>query len=107
MVVSVYYYFGRLRGGRRGLTTGWVGMEGRASGRAAAATGTGFEILLAASAGLSVANVYYAQPLLAQIGAALHVGTGELGLATTGTQVGYLLGLVLIVPLGDRVAAGP
>jgi predicted MFS family arabinose efflux permease len=79
-------------------------MEWRANGRAAPAPGTGFALLLAASAGLSVANVYYAQPLLARIGPALHVGAGELGLTTTGTQVGYLLGLVLIVPLGDLVS---
>lgn len=60
-------------------------------------------LLLAAACGASVANVYYAQPLLDRIGADLHVRGADLGLATTVTQVGYLLGLILIVPLGDLV----
>jgi predicted MFS family arabinose efflux permease len=57
--------------------------------------------LLAVACGVSVANVYYAQPLLTRIGAGLHVGPAQLGLVTTVTQAGYLLGLILIVPLGD------
>jgi predicted MFS family arabinose efflux permease len=52
---------------------------------------------------VSVANVYYAQPLLGRIAAGLHVGAAQLGLVTTVTQAGYLLGLILIVPLGDLV----
>jgi len=58
-------------------------------------------MLLAVACGVSVANVYYAQPLLGRIGAGLHVGPAQLGLVTTVTQAGYLLGLILIVPLGD------
>lgn len=58
-------------------------------------------MLLAVACGVSVANVYYAQPLLGRIGAGLHVGAAQLGLVTTVTQAGYLLGLILIVPLGD------
>jgi predicted MFS family arabinose efflux permease len=58
-------------------------------------------MLLAMACGVSVANVYYAQPLLGQIGAGLHVSAAQLGLVTTVTQAGYLLGLILIVPLGD------
>ena len=58
-------------------------------------------VLLAVACGVSVANVYYAQPLLGRIAADLHVGTAQLGLVTTVTQAGYLLGLILIVPLGD------
>jgi predicted MFS family arabinose efflux permease len=60
-------------------------------------------MLLAVACGVSVANVYYAQPLLGQIAAGLHVGAAQLGLLTTVTQLGYLLGLILIVPLGDLV----
>ena len=63
----------------------------------------GFALLLAVAGGLSVANVYYAQPLLAPIGDALHVSAGSLGLTTAVTQSGYLLGLILLVPLGDLV----
>ncbi|MCP2292635.1 MFS transporter [Nocardia amikacinitolerans] len=58
-------------------------------------------VLLALACGISVANVYYAQPLLDGIGADLGIGSGQLGLVTTLTQAGYLLGLVLLVPLGD------
>jgi predicted MFS family arabinose efflux permease len=61
-------------------------------------------VLLAVAAGVSVANVYYAQPLLDRIGADLAVRPGALGLVTTVTQAGYLLGLVLIVPLGDLLS---
>jgi predicted MFS family arabinose efflux permease len=60
-------------------------------------------MLLAVACGVSVANVYYAQPLLGRIAAGLRVGTAQLGLVTTVTQAGYLLGLILIVPLGDLV----
>src|ERR1700760_4155210 len=60
--------------------------------------------LMAVAAGVSVANVYYAQPLLDRIGADLAVRPGALGLVTTVTQTGYLLGLVLIVPLGDLLS---
>jgi predicted MFS family arabinose efflux permease len=65
--------------------------------------GRRLSMLLAVACGVSVANVYYAQPLLDRIGAGLHVGAAQLGLVTTVTQAGYLLGLVLIVPLGDLV----
>src|SRR6201991_5369474 len=60
-------------------------------------------VLLAVASGVAVANIYYAQPLLDQIGRDLGVGPAGLGLVTTVTQVGYLLGLILIVPLGDLV----
>ncbi len=63
--------------------------------------GRRLSMLLAVACGVSVANVYYAQPLLGRIGAGLHVGPAQLGLVTTVTQAGYLLGLILIVPLGD------
>jgi predicted MFS family arabinose efflux permease len=69
-----------------------------------AGVGTGLRVLLATVCGVSVANVYYAQPLLDQIGADLNVRAGGLGLVTGATQFGYLLGLVLIVPLGDLVS---
>ncbi len=58
-------------------------------------------MLLAVACGVSVANVYYAQPLLDRIGRDLGLGAAGLGLVTTVTQGGYLLGLILMVPLGD------
>ncbi|MEV6607017.1 MFS transporter [Kutzneria sp. NPDC051319] len=64
---------------------------------------TRFAVLLAVACGIAVANIYYAQPLLAEIGHDLGVAQADLGLVTTVTQVGYFLGLILIVPLGDLV----
>jgi predicted MFS family arabinose efflux permease len=80
-VVSFYYH----------LAEGGLCMSGRG-------------VLMAVAAGISVANVYYAQPLLERIGVGLAVRPGALGLVTTVTQAGYLLGLVLIVPLGDLLS---
>jgi predicted MFS family arabinose efflux permease len=51
--------------------------------------------------GATVANIYYAQPLLDSIGHDLHVSAGAAGLLVTATQIGYAAGLVLLVPLGD------
>jgi predicted MFS family arabinose efflux permease len=59
--------------------------------------------LLAVAAGVTVANIYYSQPLLALIGAELHAGPGATGLISTLTQAGYATGILLLVPLGDSV----
>jgi predicted MFS family arabinose efflux permease len=59
--------------------------------------------LLAVSAGLIVANLYYAQTLVGPISAATGLSTAAAGLIVTLTQVGYALGLLFIVPLGDLV----
>ena len=58
-------------------------------------------LLLAASCGLAVGNVYNAQPLLETIATDLGIPLGAVGIIGTITQVGYGLGLVFIVPLGD------
>jgi predicted MFS family arabinose efflux permease len=58
-------------------------------------------LLLAVACGATVANLYYAQPLLDTIADALSVSPGTAGLLVTATQAGYVTGLVLIVPLGD------
>lgn len=58
-------------------------------------------VLLAVACGLTVANTYYAQPLLDAISQQLQVGSGAAGLVVTFGQLGYALGLVLLVPLGD------
>jgi predicted MFS family arabinose efflux permease len=57
--------------------------------------------VLAVACGMTVANLYYAQPLLAGIGAAFHVSEGSAELVVTLTQLGYALGLLLVLPLGD------
>jgi predicted MFS family arabinose efflux permease len=74
------------------------------SADADAGMAAGLRVLLTAACGVSVANVYYAQPLLDRIGTDLNVRADRLGLVTAVTQLGYLLGLVLIVPLGDLVS---
>ncbi|AWL07449.1 MFS transporter [Massilia oculi] len=63
----------------------------------------GMTMLLAAAAGIIVANLYYAQPLVGPIGAALGLPASATGLVVTLTQIGYCLGLLFIVPLGDLV----
>ncbi len=59
--------------------------------------------LLAASCGLIVANLYYAQTLIGPIAAATHLSSGAAGLIVTLTQIGYVLGLLFIVPLSDII----
>jgi predicted MFS family arabinose efflux permease len=58
-------------------------------------------LLLAVACGASVANMYYAQPLLHTLAVAFHVSNGTAGLLVTVAQVGYVLGLAFLVPLGD------
>jgi predicted MFS family arabinose efflux permease len=60
-------------------------------------------LLLAAACGLIVANLYYAQPLVGPISASLGLSPEAAGLIVTMTQMGYVVGLLLIVPLGDLV----
>jgi predicted MFS family arabinose efflux permease len=57
--------------------------------------------LLAAACGLIVANIYYGQPLVGPISAALGLSPGAAGLIVTLTQIGYGTGLLFVVPLGD------
>ena len=57
--------------------------------------------LFAVACGLIVANLYYAQPLVGPIAAELGLSSGLAGLLVTLTQIGYGLGLLFIVPLGD------
>ena len=57
--------------------------------------------LLAVAAGVSVANLYYSQPLLAMLAEAFHATPREAGLVPTFTQIGYAAGMLLLVPLGD------
>ncbi len=59
--------------------------------------------IMALGCGVSVGNLYYAQPLLNVIARSLHVGYGQAGLLVTLSQIGYALGLVLLVPLGDLI----
>jgi predicted MFS family arabinose efflux permease len=60
-------------------------------------------LLFAMATGLSVANLYYAQPILGTIASDFHSGSGTAGLIVTLSQAGYAVGLALLVPLGDLV----
>lgn len=66
------------------------------------APGTALTGLLAAGAGLSVASIYYSQPLLGVVGAELHASPAVVGWIPTATQLGYAAGLLLLGPLADR-----
>ncbi len=57
--------------------------------------------IMAIACGTTVANLYYNQPLLAVIAAGFHVPDRAVGLIPTATQVGYAVGILLFVPLGD------
>jgi predicted MFS family arabinose efflux permease len=57
--------------------------------------------LFAATCGLVAANLYYAQPLAGPISVELGMSPAAAGLIVTLTQIGYGLGLLFLVPLGD------
>ncbi|HEY2735815.1 MAG TPA: MFS transporter, partial [Polyangiales bacterium] len=58
--------------------------------------------LLSISAGISVANLYYNQPLLAAMARSFGASERDTGLIPTATQLGYGLAMLVLVPLGDR-----
>jgi predicted MFS family arabinose efflux permease len=59
--------------------------------------------LVAVACAITVANLYLAQPLLVAIGHEFHAGAGQLGAVAALTQFGYALGIVALVPLGDKI----
>ncbi|WP_241093916.1 MFS transporter [Xanthomonas bonasiae] len=63
--------------------------------------------LFACASGASVANVYFAQPLLDALAAEFGIGQGAAGGVIAATQAGCALALLLVVPLGDRHARRP
>ena len=60
-------------------------------------------MMVAMACGVIVANLYYAQPLIGLIRADIGLSAAAAGLIVTLTQIGYGVGLLLIVPLGDLV----
>jgi predicted MFS family arabinose efflux permease len=76
---------------------------GPGTSRAGAGISAGLVALLAVVAGVSVANLYYVQPLLPVL--ATHFGAGPAATGTVAvlTQAGYAVGLLLFIPLGDAV----
>lgn len=66
-----------------------------------------FVWLLTLACGLTVANLYYTQPLLASIAGSFHVPQASTGVVVSATQVGYAIALLVFVPLGDIVRRRP
>ncbi|MFG1885754.1 MFS transporter [Micromonospora sp. NPDC049102] len=57
--------------------------------------------LLSVAAGAAIANLYWVQPLLSFIAEDLDAPTATAGWLVTATQIGYAVGVLLLVPLGD------
>lgn len=77
--------------------------DSRTQGKAGQDLSRSTTLILAAAAGLSVANIYFAQPLLESMASEFRIESAAIGLVVTLTQLGYGLGLIFIVPLGDLV----
>ena len=60
--------------------------------------------LMAVATGLSVANCYYNQPLLGSMAKDFGVSDFSASMVATLTQIGYVIGLVFVIPLGDLVS---
>ena len=58
---------------------------------------------MAISTGLIVANIYYAQPLLAEIARDFHLSITQAGALAMTSQIGSALGMLFFVPLGDTM----
>jgi predicted MFS family arabinose efflux permease len=58
--------------------------------------------VMAFSAGVCVANIYYNQPILHEIANTFQSNESEVGLISVLSQAGYGLGLFFITPLGDK-----
>ncbi len=64
----------------------------------------GMVLLFAFACGASVANLYYAQPVLHSVARSFGTSSGTAGLVVTFAQIGYAAGLAFLVPLGDLFA---
>ena len=60
-----------------------------------------FVLLMSIACGLCAGSAYYNQPLIYSIAQSLKITESEAGLAVVIAQLGYVLGLMLLVPLGD------
>jgi predicted MFS family arabinose efflux permease len=61
--------------------------------------------LLAAASAAAVANSYYIQPLLVEVGGALSISSGLVGILPALSQIGLACGLAFLLPLGDIISA--
>ncbi|AWH85676.1 MFS transporter [Flavobacterium album] len=60
-------------------------------------------LIMAITAGICVANIYYCQPILHEIGNSLGISGDDVGMIAPLSQAGYGLGLLFITPLGDKI----
>ncbi|MEE3652872.1 MULTISPECIES: MFS transporter [unclassified Brenneria] len=58
-------------------------------------------LIMSVATGLAVASNYYAQPLLDTIAKAFELSVNQAGFIVTAAQLGYAVGLLFLVPLGD------
>ncbi len=64
-------------------------------------------LLLALACGVGVANVYFPQAITPLIATDLHVSRGAGAFVATTAQLGYVVGIFFLVPLGDRLPRRP
>ncbi|MDF0585663.1 MFS transporter [Tsukamurella sp. 8F] len=63
-------------------------------------------LFMSVAAALGTSAVYLLQPSVAQVASSLRSPIGHVGMALACGQIGYLTGLILVVPLVDRFAPG-
>lgn len=61
-------------------------------------------LFVAAAAGIAIANNYALQPALPAVAQTLHAPLAATGLIAGCLQFGYMAGILLLAPLGDRIA---
>lgn len=64
---------------------------------------SGTILLMAVAAGITVANIYYNQPILKEMALSLGATDNEIGKVSMFAQIGYGLGMFFLIPLGDKV----
>lgn len=60
-------------------------------------------LLMSVASAICVANLYYAQPLLSNLAGYFHVSSAMIGVSAMIIQIGFAVGLIFLVPLGDMV----
>jgi predicted MFS family arabinose efflux permease len=73
----------------------------RTDQQAAGGISAGLLAIMAVASGIAVANLYYIQPLLADIGRAFGASPSAMGVIVMLGQIGFAIGVLLFVPLGD------
>ncbi len=58
---------------------------------------------LGLACGVGVSNIYYNQPLLLEMAHSLHADHSQMGTVAVATQIGYSIGILAFVPLGDVI----